>query len=72
MCHARERHAVPQSLGRSLAWLCSGLGSQLIADQESQQHLLRDRKTISAEKQPQNIMYPNSGQQVSDFCSDRY
>lgn len=56
--HASELDAVPQSLSRSLAQLCSGLRSQLIADQRSQHHLLRDTRSISAEKQPQNTMYP--------------
>lgn len=49
--YAGDLNAVPQSLGRSaLLW------SEVPADQGSQQHPLRDMRSISAEKQPQNTV----------------
>lgn len=72
MCHAKELLAAPQSLGRSLVQLFSGLGSQLIADHGSQQHLLRDTRSNSAGKQLHSTMYTNRRQLVSDLCSYRW
>lgn len=53
-----------QQSGPALIWSWAGQGSQ--------QHPLRDMRSVSAEMQPQSNVYSNRRQLVCDLSSGRY